>query len=274
MPDHASTPVPGFCIKLTAPNGAGRHYVNVCSHPSIERPQNAREQEVDDSHLHNLGIDNLRVPLLTGPPRTLVLPGEAEAVCMDVVFSPAVLSVALPPADAPAAPGEVDPPPSRAQLLGRTVRARLVELALKNAEDDLGYKLGRASTLPRGVAYKGGIGGGRTPVPMTLLRQLTAAAAAQASKGSAGSVGPWSSKREQAGLSTRAKIEELGSAGLVPGPSAPTPLPNPARPARPQSPSRHQPLRTAHHTTPPHPPSPAPPCSTPRPACGRRTVPP
>ena len=37
----------------------------------------------------------------------------------------------------------------------------LVELALKNAEEDIGYRLGRNFTLPRGVSYRGGVGGGK-----------------------------------------------------------------------------------------------------------------
>ena len=40
-------------------------------------------------------LENLRVPLLTGEPRTVLLTNDEEAVCIDVVFNPAVLYVAL-----------------------------------------------------------------------------------------------------------------------------------------------------------------------------------
>ena len=46
------------------------------------------------------GVDNLRVPLLSGVPRTVLLPGGEEAICVDIMFNPAVLYVAGADADA------------------------------------------------------------------------------------------------------------------------------------------------------------------------------
>ena len=79
-------------------SGFGWHayYVNICSHPTIERPIDGRDKEVSDEILRTRGLENLRVPLLTGLARTVVVgDDDTEAVCIDVVFSPAVLAVAL-----------------------------------------------------------------------------------------------------------------------------------------------------------------------------------
>jgi uncharacterized membrane protein YgcG len=225
-----ATPLPGFVVKLKAKDGT-LHYVNICSHPTIERPIDGRDKEVSDELLRTRGLENLRVPLLTGLARTIVAgDGESEAVCIDVVFSPAVLAVALhgepggtvaataaaidatggaPKPSAPAAAGSIAPD------LIKFVRVRLVELALKNAEDDLGYKLPRGThTLPRGVSYKGGVGGKQgQPVPMPQLRKLSAALEANRERQAKMTEpsGPWRSKRDAAGLSSTGKIQELAS---------------------------------------------------------------
>ncbi|MAA58585.1 MAG: hypothetical protein CMK79_00395, partial [Pseudomonadales bacterium] len=174
-------------------------------HSCIERPIDGRDQEVDDARLRTQGLENLRVPLLTGLARTVTLgEGEEEAVCIDVVFSPSVLAVAL--------HGETghEGPQMQAPELTKFVRMRLVELALKNAEDDLGYRLGRDYTLPRGVPYRGGVGGGKQPVPMPNLRKMMAAVEhAQRRKQESVAPGPWRSKRSAAGLANNAKIEEI-----------------------------------------------------------------
>jgi hypothetical protein len=211
-----AAPIAGFVAKLTSPDGT-LHYLNICSHPVIERPLDPADREVGDDHLRTRGLENLRVPLATGTARTIAVPGsDEEAVCFDVVFSPAVLAVALPP-------GSEDTPsgascdagsstPMQDPMLTRVVRMRLVELALKNAQEELKYPLGRASDvkLPRGLTYKGGVDGSRQPVPIPMLRQLIAAKkAAERQKEVEAAPGPWRSRRDAAGLSTRAKIEEL-----------------------------------------------------------------
>lgn len=213
----SDAPIPGFVVKLTAPDGT-RHYVNVASHPVIERPLDPGDHEVDDRHLRTRGLENLRVPLLTGVARTVVLPGgEDEAVCIDVVFNPAVLDVAA--ADVGEEEGDAKQPRVKKGVgkdgdinpdLAKFVRIRVVELALKNAEEDLGYRLGRNYTLPRGVAYRGGVGGGKQPVPLPALRKLAAAVEAERRhKETAAAPGPWRSKRDAAGLANTARIEEL-----------------------------------------------------------------
>ena len=101
------------------------------------------------------------------------------------------------------------------------MRLRLIELALTNAEEEFGYKLGRNFSLPRGVTYKGGVSGSRTPVPMPALRQLSESIAAEERmKQLKETAGPWKSKRSEAGLgSGRAapKIVEMagGAAGAT-----------------------------------------------------------
>ena len=211
-PSASATPTAGFVVKLKAPDGT-RHYANICSHPAIQRPLNPADQEVENGVLRTRGIDNLRVPLLLSPVRTVPLGGddEEEAVCFDVMFNTAVLDVALPggaseDANSAAAAHGIDP------ALSKMVRMRLVELALSHAEQDLGYKLGRAYTLPKNASYKGGVGGGRQPVPCQALRNLIAAQeAAELQVQQHAAAGPWKSKREAAGQTTRAKIEELAS---------------------------------------------------------------
>ena len=211
-PTGTAAATAGFVVKLFAPKDKTRHYINLCSHSAIDRPIDGRDKEVDDSVLRTRGIDNLRVPLLTSAVRTVALAGgDEEAVCFDVVFNPAVLAVALPGGDkqnanSAAAANGIDP------ALSKFVRVRLIELALTNAERELGYKLGRDYTLPKSATYKGGIGGGNKPVPCGELRQFIArkeAAAQQSQQHEA--PGPWSSKRAAAGKTTRGKIEELDS---------------------------------------------------------------
>ena len=225
-----AVPLAGFVAKLKASDGT-LHYVNICSHPTIERPIDGRDKEVSDEILRMRGLENLRVPLLTGLARTVVVgDDDTEAVCIDVVFSPAVLAVALhgeaggvtaaaaaainatggaPTPSSPAATGSISPD------LVKFVRVRLVELALKNAEEDLGYKLPRGThTLPRGVSYKGGVGGKQgQPVPMPQLRKLSVALEKNREREAqmAAPSGPWRSKRDAAGLSSTGKIQELAS---------------------------------------------------------------
>ena len=220
----AEAPLPGFVIKLAAADGT-RHYVNVGSHPIIERPLDPGDREVDDAHLRTRGLENLRVPLLTGLARTVVLPGGEgeEAVCIDVVFNPAVLAIALAGTEEEVEEGEGAKPRLKRAVgkdgdidpdLAKFVRIRVVELALKNAEEDLNYKIGRNYTLPRGVTYRGGVGGGKQPVPMPQLRQLAAAVEAERKhKQMAAAPGPWRSKRDAAGLANTARIEELPADG-------------------------------------------------------------
>ena len=220
----ADAPLPGFVIKLAAADGT-RHYVNVGSHPVIERPLDPQDREVNDAHLRTRGLENLRVPLLTGLARTVVIPGGEgeEAVCIDVVFNPAVLAVALAGTEDEVDDGEGAKPRLKRAVgkdgdidpdLAKFVRIRVVELALKNAEDDLHYKIGRNYTLPRGVTYRGGVGGGKQPVPMPQLRQLAAAVEAERQrKEMAAAPGPWRSKRDAAGLANTARIEELPADG-------------------------------------------------------------
>eukprot|EP00966_Prymnesium_polylepis_P125833 2909802-Prymnesium_polylepis.1 len=108
----AATPHAGFVVKIIA--HGQRHYINMCHHPSVGRPINPQDQEMPDEHLELRGIDNLRVPLLTGAARTHVLPnGEGEAICFDVVFCHKVIEIAL---VVPPEPGEEPkdgPPPSQ-----------------------------------------------------------------------------------------------------------------------------------------------------------------
>lgn len=92
------------------------------------------------------------------------------------------------------------------------MRFRLIELALSNAEEELGYKLERNVTLPRGVSYKGGVKGSKAPVPMPALRQLSEAVAAEERmKALKEETGPWRSRRAEAGIEARPapKIEEM-----------------------------------------------------------------
>ena len=71
----AVAPQAGFTAKLTA-HGT-KYYVNICAHPAIDRPIDAQDRPVSDDHLDSMGVDNLRVPLLSGVPRTVLLPGGA-----------------------------------------------------------------------------------------------------------------------------------------------------------------------------------------------------
>ena len=64
------TPAAGFVVKVVP--GGEKHFVNVCSHDAVDRPLDASDREVGDAHLSELGVDNLRVPLLCGPVRTFV----------------------------------------------------------------------------------------------------------------------------------------------------------------------------------------------------------
>lgn len=218
MSDPAS-PTPGFVVKVK--HSSGLHYVNVCSHPCIERPLDGRDMEVDDERLRTQGLENLRVPLLAGVPRTVAAPvsngADEEAICVDVVFSPAVLAVALHGEE-----GRSEATWSQNPELTKFVRVRLAELALKNAEEELRYPIGRHYTLPRGLSYKGGIGGGRQPVPMPNLRKLAAAVeAAKRQKEAQAAPGPWRSKRDAAGLANHARIEEVESEAAKAGAKKP-----------------------------------------------------
>ena len=141
-------PTAGFVVKVVP--GGEKHFVNVCSHDAVDRPLDASDREVGDAHLSELGVDNLRVPLLCGPVRTFVAGGE-EAVVIDVVFSPAVLAVALPPP-----PADEDAPTNaerKTHAMARMVRHRLAELARKNAEEELGT----GAFAPRYLALRGSV---------------------------------------------------------------------------------------------------------------------
>ena len=99
------------------------------------------------------GIDNLRVPILVGTPRSVDTP-RGEALVLDLVFAPILLERAL-------RRHEFDDT-SAAAVTTRAIRLRLVELAIAHAEEELGYKLPRDYTLPRGrlpggANYKGGL---------------------------------------------------------------------------------------------------------------------
>ena len=201
-------PTAGFAAKLTA-HGT-KYYVNICAHPAVDRPMDAQDRPVSDEHLDAMGVDNLRVPLLTGPAR--VVGDDDETICVDVVFHPACLRVSLPPEPQP----DDGPKEKRMQALGQHVRGRLVELALKNVEEDLDVKLGRDYTLPRNVRYKGGVGPDKRPAPMGMLRQMAAAQAAEAAqKELAAAPGPWKSNRKKVGLEAREppRIVELSGDG-------------------------------------------------------------
>ena len=202
-------PQAGFTAKLTA-HGT-KYYVNICAHPAIDRPIDAQDRPVSDDHLDSMGVDNLRVPLLTGPARVI---GEDESCCMDVVFHPAVLRISLPPEPQ----ADDGPQQKRRQALGQHVRQRLVELALKNVEEDLDVKLGRDYTLPRNIKYKGGVGPEKRPVPLAVLRQMVAGKAAEAAhKELAAAPGPWRTNHKKVGLERREapRIVELEEEGSV-----------------------------------------------------------
>jgi len=215
-------PTPGFTIKLKPAGRGCVHYINVCSGEDIGMPQNAKEQPVDAEHLDAHGIDNLRVPLLVGPARSVTSGGgTSEALVTDVVFCAPVIRIAmLSPDEDELAAG--DPRARRAAMHGRFMRSRLVELAIKNVEDELGgAKLGRDFTLPRGTLegganYKGGVGARRaTPVPMLDLKRLQRQAGAQrAHEELAAAPGPWRSSRAKVGLDAR-KIEEVGAGAYI-----------------------------------------------------------
>ena len=202
-------PIAGFTAKLSA-HGT-KYYVNICAHPAIDRPMDAQDRPVSDDHLDSMGVDNLRVPLLTGPARVI---GEDESVAMDVVFHPAVLRVSLPPEPQ----ADDGPKQKRLQALGQHVRQRLVELALKNVEEDLSVKLNRDYTLPRNLKYKGGIGPEKRPMPLAVLRQMVAGKAAEAArKELAAAPGPWRSNRNKVGLKKREapRIVELEEGSVL-----------------------------------------------------------
>lgn len=115
----AATPLAGFVVKVVS-NGQ-RHYLNMCSHPTLQRPLDARECQVSEEHLQLRGVDNLRVPLLTGAARTHVLPrGEGEAICVDVVFCVEVIRIALvvPPEEG-SKTSSVPPPSPHAVQMGK-----------------------------------------------------------------------------------------------------------------------------------------------------------
>lgn len=213
-------PTPGFTIKLKPQGGGCLHYINVCSNGAVGMPQDAKDQPVTEEHLDTRGIDNLRVPLVVGPARSVTMGGgTSEALVSDVVFCQPVLRIAmLSPDEDEFATG--DPRARRAAAHARFMRSRLVELAIKNVEDELGgAKLGRDFTLPRGTLegganYKGGVGDRRaTPVPMLDLKRLQQMQAAQRRHEElAAAPGPWRSNRAKVGMDNRPapKVEEVG----------------------------------------------------------------
>ena len=120
-------PIAGFCIKLTT-RANELYFVNVCSHNAVDRPIDAKDEPVSDAHIDARGVDNLRVPLLTGPLRTIALgEGDAEAYVMDVVFNPCVVTPALPQEEPP----HGDALAQRRVQLGRAVRSTLRRLSLR-----------------------------------------------------------------------------------------------------------------------------------------------
>ena len=214
-------PLPGFTIKLKPLDGGCLHYINVCSHQVIGMPQDAKDQPVSEEHLDTHGIDNLRVPPPVGPARSVTLGGgTSEALVTDVVFCTSVLRIAMQsPDEDEIATG--DPRARRAAAHGRFMRSRLVELAIKNVEEELGgAKLGRDFTLPRGnleggANYKGGVGDRRaTPIPMLELKRLQQMnVARRKDEELAAAPGPWRSNRAKVGMNNRPapKIEEVDS---------------------------------------------------------------
>ena len=80
----SAAPTSGFCIKLTT-RSHELYYVNVCSHSALEPPLNARDEPVSAEHIDVHGIDNLRVPVLTGPLRTIAVGDADEEVCVPPV---------------------------------------------------------------------------------------------------------------------------------------------------------------------------------------------
>ena len=64
-------------------------------HELVKRPLNAQMKEVDDEHLDNRGISNLRVPLDVGKPRSVPDKNGATATACDVIFHPSVVERAL-----------------------------------------------------------------------------------------------------------------------------------------------------------------------------------
>jgi hypothetical protein len=222
-------PTPGFTIKLKPQGGGCLHYINVCSDAGVLMPQNAKDDPVTEEHLNHHGIDNLRVPLVVGPARSVTMGGgTSEALVSDVVFCHPVLRIAMLSPDE----GELttgDPRARRAAAQARFMRSRLVELAIKNVEDELGgAKLGRDYSLPRGTLeggrnYKGGVGSGRvTPVPMLELKRLQQMQAAQRKHAElAAAPGPWRSNRTKVGMDNRPAplVEEVGGPRSVGAPA-------------------------------------------------------
>ena len=185
-------PRPGFSVRVQPPNSLP-HYINVTSHPAVDRPLAANDWQVDVSHMERLGIDNLRVPLLVGPTRSVVLSRDSEALATDVVFNCDVLRLALSSIDATEQAMQLAP--------GPLIRSRLVELAIQNVEDELGCgPLGRDFELQYGAAnYWGGTGKDRmTAVPLRTLQMLHMSKCEEQAVPKAAPTGPWRSERAKA----------------------------------------------------------------------------
>ena len=197
-----ATPTPGFVATLRTPQALT--HLNLTQHSALGPPIHPSGEPATPEHMDARGIDNLRVPILVGTPRSVDTP-RGEALVLDLVFAPILLERAL-------RRHEFDDT-SAAAVTTRAIRLRLVELAIAHAEEELGYKLPRDYTLPRGrlpggANYKGGLADdGLRPVPMAALRQLIAQVEANARREALEAApGPWRSNH--AALAREVRLAE------------------------------------------------------------------
>mmetsp|Transcript_38445 Transcript_38445/g.83653 ORF Transcript_38445/g.83653 Transcript_38445/m.83653 type:complete len:422 (-) Transcript_38445:265-1530(-) len=145
------TPIAGFTVK-TYKNAAaayergGKVFVNICGSDIVERAQGTTGIKIDDDHLDNRGLSNLQIPLLVGPARAMEDSSGNPAIAVDVVYHPSLVSRAL----------NGTPQHPAKHFIGY-----LVDLALKNVEEDMGVKiekeLSKVKILPN-CRYKGPAG--------------------------------------------------------------------------------------------------------------------
>ncbi|KAK3239192.1 hypothetical protein CYMTET_50863 [Cymbomonas tetramitiformis] len=140
------TPEPGFVVKTyktaaQAYEPSGKVFVNICSSATVERPCGATFQAVDDDHLDNKGLSNLRLPLLVGPARHLQDSSGHPAMAVDVIYHPCVVERAL--------HGSHQHPPEH-------FKDYTVDLALKNVAEEYNLKIERANyQILEKAKYKG-----------------------------------------------------------------------------------------------------------------------
>lgn len=142
-------PVPGFVVKLRQTNGV-KLFMNLASHEAIERPKDAGDRPVKDSD-RNRSASGLQVPMLVSTVRQCRDGSGEQAVALDVVFHPWVVTRC-----------EEEPP----------FKAQIVSLAIDWARQEANLSLVPTWKTIRSK-YKGGDGPqADQPVPFPLSLAL------------------------------------------------------------------------------------------------------